>query len=951
VFAGGEWDVSPWDESTWEQTDTELGDWLDVTCDVLDESLSVSAGSSKAEGVVTRWEAATASLSLYGDEYNPRIGQWAGLLTPGLPVRIRWRPYPARTIPAVFARAADGWLTVFLGTVADEGFQWDPTTKTAALTCTDHALNLVGFEAPELDPPYPGGDTAAERIDTLADIGYWPTADRDITAGGVDMQASTMAGSLWAQMLNIADSDLALLWVKRDGRLAFRPEGRAAQGVPVEARLVACPPELPEPPPPPLPRNLLTSAMNDFEDGNVTDWSVSGGTITASTTRARHGAWSMQITATAGSPQVFSTAAGTAAVPVTGGTTVTVMCSVWTPGTGGIALVLNPFNAAGTALAQLHSGTLPVASNTWVDVRTTFALPAAAAFVRWRVVVGAPGLVSYIDRLGLYAGDVPSDQWSAWQPPAGGVRNLLPEDNVASAESGIGQFYPSGSVASLASSSTRAVVGGRSLQVNGSATVANPLVNLSPTAQNGIAIKANTTYTMMATVYADALPANCNLGFQVWDAAGAGIGGTNFGTAFPLTLNAWTVLRRTFVTAAGAAYLMPNLNFVTSGAFGRTFWADRIGLFEGDIPTSEWVLPTAYVPPYAHNLFPYDNFASLEEGHSTGFGTNANGTFAVTQEHAAHGVYGLRYTASGAVNPNFSIGGLGTAAIPVKPSTIYTLLSYVWTDVAAEVINLGFYAYDAAGTILPGPSWGPNFTTSAGGWTLLARRVITQATAAFLRPQFAYTAKAVGNRVFFDKIGLFEGNVVPWAWTLPSAYAPDDAVDVQYVNLLDVDPDILRNWVEVSRAKPPVPEGDPEPPDPLLVTLRDDPSIARFRTHHYSRTDLEHVDDEWTQTVAEVLLGEGAWPSRSPNEVELDSRVDPAAAAILLDLEPEHVFSVQDAADSEQSWRMSTLGWKVDVSVATVAGSIYLMDVSGWEQSGGWDDPVPAGWDYTTWGL
>ena len=232
TFPAGEWDTSGWDNSEWEQTDTSLGDFLDVTCDTLD-GIDLAAGSTAIEGVVARWEAATATLSLIGEDYDPRTGQWAGLLAVGLPVRIRWRPYPDGT-----------WSTVFLGSVADNGYRWDAHAHIAQLMCSDLTADLVAYDSLATELPGTGaGDTAAERVDRVLDIASVDPARRDITAGGVTLMASQLEGPLWDHLMDVADADLGLLWVRRDGRISFRPEGRVLENTPIAAQLEACPAE------------------------------------------------------------------------------------------------------------------------------------------------------------------------------------------------------------------------------------------------------------------------------------------------------------------------------------------------------------------------------------------------------------------------------------------------------------------------------------------------------------------------------------------------------------------------------------------------------------------------------------------------------------------------------------------------------------------------------------
>ena len=62
--------------------------------------------------------------------------------------------------------------------------------------------------------------------------------------------------------------------------------------------------------------------------------------------------------------------------------------------------------------------------------------------------------------------------------------------------------------------------------------------------------------------------------------------------------------------------------------------------------------------------------------------------------------------------------------------------------------------------------------------------------------------------------------------------------------------------------------------------------MSRFLAHTYERTDLIHTDDSWSSTVAQAVLMSSAWPSTSPASVDLTSRADLAASALLLSLEP-----------------------------------------------------------------
>jgi hypothetical protein len=224
----GVWDAGTWDQSVWAQTDTALGDWVDVTCDVV-APFTLAAGSSNADGITLRWEAASTAFTLDGDQWNPWTGPYADLLGPELGVRWRWR-----------LTGDVDWSPLFYGRTIDGGWSWDPGTGRADVTASDFTSDLATFVSGKLPAPVGAGETGAQRVTRILDLARWPVDRRQITAGGQALVATDMSGKAWENLLDVGDTDLALLAVDRAGRLVYKPNGRA--NVPMlTGVLVACP--------------------------------------------------------------------------------------------------------------------------------------------------------------------------------------------------------------------------------------------------------------------------------------------------------------------------------------------------------------------------------------------------------------------------------------------------------------------------------------------------------------------------------------------------------------------------------------------------------------------------------------------------------------------------------------------------------------------------------------
>ena len=169
------------------------------------------------------------------------------------------------------------------------------------------------------------------------------------------------------------------------------------------------------------------------------------------------------------------------------------------------------------------------------------------------------------------------------------------------------------------------------------------------------------------------------------------------------------------------------------------------------------------------------------------------------------------------------------------------------------------------------------------------------------------------------------------------------ANDVEVMTMGANQPTASRNRVTVARRKDESVPGD----TPVVLTLEDRESIARFQAHDFKRTDLWHTDDAWSTTLAQALVVGGAWPSPAPGQALLDSVTgDELVPVILLTLEPDMTFDVVD--DGGRTYREAVVGWDVQVSYAGIEGVLHLEDVTRWTSLGHWGTAI---WGTSLWGI
>jgi hypothetical protein len=193
--------------------------WVDVTCDVLD--LTVAGGASSAQGIFSKADAATATVTLADpagiyDPLNPDSPWTFGdvsRLVAGTPVEVFAEVVadPAAPTPTVET------FYLFTGTADSWGEDWtpDPHERRAVLIATDATKTWVRYDRPE-QPAVGAGDTIGARVQRLVDYYDWQ-GTVEAGTGTVTLQATTLAAPGWELLNRALDDEL--------GAVHFTPEG------------------------------------------------------------------------------------------------------------------------------------------------------------------------------------------------------------------------------------------------------------------------------------------------------------------------------------------------------------------------------------------------------------------------------------------------------------------------------------------------------------------------------------------------------------------------------------------------------------------------------------------------------------------------------------------------------------------------------------------------------
>jgi hypothetical protein len=331
------------------------GVWTDITNYV--HRLSTQRGTNRTESPLLRYEAGTAIIALDNSDRRfdptnlggPYVAGGATQVTPMRAVRIL-ATYASVTYE-VFRGFADEWRLSYRG----------PNYSLCELTCTDGTKVLANYTRTAVAATGAGDDTGA-RIDRILDGISWSATDRILDTGDTTVQATTLDGNVWDEMLLNVDTEAGELYFDEAGRVFFRSRGALLSDLRSTSAVVKFGDS------PGATETTINLATNPSVETDTTGWGAGGTvppTIARSNTRAKFGTWSLLVTWGTGG---ILPLAGYTATGLTIGRTYTATIYVWVPaGNPDVVLALGGVGF-GTASTGLNDQWVRL---TYTDVATT----------------------------------------------------------------------------------------------------------------------------------------------------------------------------------------------------------------------------------------------------------------------------------------------------------------------------------------------------------------------------------------------------------------------------------------------------------------------------------------------------------------------------------------------------------------------------------------------------
>lgn len=362
------------------------GVWEDISDRV--HSVRIRRGATQLESPIPRYEAGTAVIALNNNDRaldptnlsGPYVSAGVTQVTPMRAVRVMavWEG----TTYHLYRGFADEWRITYDG----------PNRSLCTLYCTDGTKVLSNNDRTATGGVGAGEATGA-RVTRILNSAGWPAADRVIATGDTTVQATTLEGSAWTELLLTQDTEFAEIFIDPEGRVVFRNRQAAME----DLRSISAVARFGDNPDPDV-ETTVNLVTNPSAESGITGW-VAGGsappTLSHSSAQALFGTDSMLCTWATGGILPLAQYDVTGLTP---GRTYTASCYVYVP--TGSPDVIPAFGGLGVF------GTGVATKDAWTRMSVTSVCPASAnlAFQIWPATAPTAGQTCYADGLQLEEG-------------------------------------------------------------------------------------------------------------------------------------------------------------------------------------------------------------------------------------------------------------------------------------------------------------------------------------------------------------------------------------------------------------------------------------------------------------------------------------------------------------------------------------------------------------------
>lgn len=173
--------------------------------------------SANVDAVSVRYEPGTATLELKNTDRRfdpanlagPYVSGGVTQVAPMRAVRIRaiWNSVSYDLFRGYF----DSVRVVYNG----------PNYSRAIIQCSDATKVLQNFERSAV-AAVGAGELSGARVNRVLDDAGWSATDRDVATGDSTLQATTLDGAAWDELLQVADSEAGELYIDGAGRVVWR---------------------------------------------------------------------------------------------------------------------------------------------------------------------------------------------------------------------------------------------------------------------------------------------------------------------------------------------------------------------------------------------------------------------------------------------------------------------------------------------------------------------------------------------------------------------------------------------------------------------------------------------------------------------------------------------------------------------------------------------------------